>query len=385
MSSLNMYDLIDGLNVPKKWKLCFKKIHTAYYSNYLLGKEVNTHFWAFSPFMSTLGLFDKAHFLCFNFWAFLFGPLFYIVKKMFIKGTVLLLIYGLLYTISDATKFLLIFPMLYCAYFANLDYFKEQVLESEALGSNPMLMNDYVDEKFVQKVIKQPFNAKPLLAVVGLVAIFTIINFAKTQLQVNELKNTMSTIPMVCTNTANCREYVRNTLYRITGSANKEEAYKNYYLIACAYTSINDKYNAVNALNMSLSLNKKYLSAYLLRAHIYMLNRGYAQAILDYKEVLDQSPKATFLNFNIGRAFYQLGKYGEALVYLQRARHSERANPMFYEARAFTYVRLGENDLAVKDLEKAAKLYSKNATPQTQKRVIELEKMIGKIHAGKAN
>jgi tetratricopeptide (TPR) repeat protein len=260
-----------------------------------------------------------------------------------------------------------------------------QILELDDLVSNPMLLNEYVDEKFVDKVVQTPFNAKPLLAIIAISAIFAIISFAKTQLEVNNLKNDMSTIPMVCTNTTSCREYVKNTLYRITGSTNKEDAYKNYYLIACAYTSINDKYNAVNALNMSLSLNKKYLSAYLLRAHIYMLNRGYAQAILDYKEVLEQSPKATFLNYNIGKAFYKLGKYKEALIYFQRAKNSERKNPMFYEARAFTYVRLGENDLAIKDLERAAKLYSKKATPQGQQRVIELDKMIGKIRAGKAN
>lgn len=384
MNGSSIYNFIDTLDVSSKWKTTFKKIHTAYYSNYVHGKDVNVHFWVLSPFMRSLPLRDKLHFVCFDFLAFLLGPLFYIGTRMFTKGFILLLIYGLLFTIP-ATRILLIFPMLYCAYFAGLDYFIFKVLDSYDIISNPMLLNEYVDENFVKKVIKKPFNTKPLLAVIALGAIFSIINFVKTQLEISDLRNSMTTIPMVCTNASSCTRYVKDTLYRITGSANKEETYKNYYLIACAYTSINDKYSAVNALNMSLSLNKDYLSAYLLRAHIYMLNRSYAQAILDYKEVLDKSPKAVFLNYNIGRAFYQLGKYKEALQYFQRAKGSERQNPSFYEARAFTYVRLGENDLAIRDLEKAIKLYSKNATVQGQRRVIDLQKMMGKIRAGQAN
>ena len=87
MESRNIYRFIDSLNVSRGWKNTFKKIQVAYFHNFYQGKANNVHLWRYGQPVISYGASDRFKFFTrFNFFALIFGPLYYLAKFMFIKG-----------------------------------------------------------------------------------------------------------------------------------------------------------------------------------------------------------------------------------------------------------------------------------------------------------
>lgn len=364
----DIYEVIDSLDVSNSWKETFKKIYTVYYQNFSDGKAKNVHFWSPSPLISVLGILDKWQFHClFNFWALIFGPLYYFAKGMFMKGIILLLIWIELFTVNDMAAYLVVFIHIYCAILVNSDYFMLKVAKHKVVKQHPALLGDYVNETYFNKIVDNPRRkiAAPLFAFLitgGLIGGFgyffttDIIAFLA-----------ISEPPSVCKNSAECKEYI--TQQRLKLQTQEGEKYNEAYKLACAYAISRDQKNAFTAIEISILANPKFVPSRLLKAALYFDVQKYQQAITEYKKVLELNPRLKSLNFNIGRCYYRMREYSRALEYFKIATKKYPFNPMYLEIQGYTKVYLNDKAGARKDLERAINLYSSSDSEDSQKRI----------------
>jgi len=137
---------IDALNVNDSWKQKFRIIEK------MGAEEQSIYSLMNSPAFKALS-FKEKRMIDFNLWAFFFGPFYYFVKKMWLKGAVLfggITLLNTLLTIVEIVFDMTLPPPIYwipgavlCAQLANLDYFRfkihqEMMWKPLALFSKPV-------------------------------------------------------------------------------------------------------------------------------------------------------------------------------------------------------------------------------------------------------
>lgn len=372
------FTYIDSLNVSKGWKNTFKKIHVVYHDNYSNGKNINSHLWGKSRDFKNISSKDQRRFFVnFNLFALLMGPFYYIQKKMFKKGLILFCIFLPFFLISNVTKLFLIPLFIYCAYFANRDYFIATILKKKD-EYNVLLLNDLPDRYFIYDVIEKPYNRVPFVVTTTIFVILIGYFILNSFMQTYELQDYLENTPVVCRGGQECQKYIMDAVKEISLIRDSEEISKKYYLIASAYLGNNDLYNAINALNLALNINPNNMSALYLRADLCYKNKRYSQAVIDYKSILKVAPRAYFVHFYLGRCFYQLGMYADASFSFKIAANKCR-QASYYEYWGYSELKNGHKEEAIKILKKALKLYSNETGSQNKEKEATLSEYIKKL------
>ena len=97
-------------------------------------------------------------------------------------------------------------------------------------------------------------------------------------------------------------------------------------------------------------------------------NNGYNKAIIEYKSILKKNPKLIKLNYSIGRSYYRLKEYKDAIKYLSLAVKKYPINPEYREVLAYSYLSDRNGTSARKHLKAAIKIYTCTLTSTGQKR-----------------
>ncbi len=371
-----IYDLIDGLNIGKDWKITFKKIHLVYHKNYAQGKKLHPIFWTPAGEVSDLSFINSLKiYSWFNPLGLILGPFYYVFKEMYIKGIILLAIFLLLLHVNDATRVMSIFVLIYCAFFINVDYFKKMVLKHPDVISNPLIIENDFDPMVFSKLLEKRTSPLPYI-LLALILLSFLAPFAqKMKSDKDSLKYLIIEPEKICKDKKECIDTVKKYFQLVNSTNNPKEVSKYYYDIARAYYSADDVLNTLKSLDTAITFDKKNINAYLLRAKLYAKMKNNIQSLLDYKEALAINPKAEFLNYNIGFNYYALGKYEKALEHFEKATKSND-EPLYFEAQAYTRKMLGDSKGAVKDVKKAISLYKK---VNDEAKVKKLENFLKKL------
>lgn len=140
-TSYTMEQLIDNVNVSKSWKDKFKKLHIMYYNNYSDGKIRNSFVWKPSNEYKKMPFAEKMKISPWgNILAYLFGPLYYLVKGMWwqsimIVSTVLIIVFLISYFFHIDTNAVSSIVGFYCGWNANKDYFAHKILNNKQIKS----------------------------------------------------------------------------------------------------------------------------------------------------------------------------------------------------------------------------------------------------------
>lgn len=374
MESRNIYRFIDSLNVSRGWKNTFKKIQVAYFHNFYQGKANNVHLWRYGQPVISYGASDRFKFFTrFNFFALIFGPLYYLAKFMFIKGLFLLLIEaGLIYYFDFPIAYLAIFIHVYAAILANADYFTHKVLNHKDVRENPEYLSDYIDENFIKSTLKEPNYYFPFVMsclLFGALAIYFIGSEFATDAKYQQIVNNKQKI---CNDTSSCTNIVHTSLNNI--KAGKEPVAAEYFNLGAAYYHLNNKQNALNALNQSTTKDPEYFPPYILKGIIYTEIKQYSYARASYEKALSIYPRGKFLYYLLGSAYYKEGKYIEAEENFEKAVKAYPKKPSYVEALAYTKIYLKDTKGAKADLEKAIKLLKNEDSIKNAARIEALER-----------
>lgn len=379
MSNSNFFYYIDSLKISKNWKERFKKIHVVYHGNYGNSKMVNSHFWRFSSEYKNLSNRDKRHFFVnFNIFALLMGPFYYFQKQMFKKGAVLFGIFLPLFLISNFTKWFLIPLFIYCAYYANRDYFIKVVIKDDKTKSSLLSLNDPPDKIFIYETLLKPYNYLPFILTIAAICAYTGYYTYNHIIQNYALQDYLETVPVVCKGSESCQNYILSAVKDISMIKESANVSKRYYLIAAAYLGNNDTYNAINSLNLAIDIDSKNISALYLRAYLFYKEKKYSQAAFDYKEILKIAPGAQFIHFYLGRCFYQLDMYKYASKSFKIAAKKYR-KPQFYEYLGYSELKEGNKQEAIKALKTALKLYTKDEKTNNTEKIKFLKNYINSL------
>lgn len=92
-------------------------------------------------------------------------------------------------------------------------------------------------------------------------------------------------------------------------------------------------------------------------AYVYESQGDYSDAITEYLKAIDLAPNLTFLKISVGKVYRQLGLYDQALsMFALAAKQNQQLginDPIPYLAIANTYIRTGDNLIAVVNVQKA--------------------------------
>lgn len=379
MESRNIYRLIDSLNVSRGWKNTFKKIQAAYFHNFYQGKANNVHMWRYGQPVISYGASDRFKFFTrFNFFALIFGPLYYLVKFMIAKGLLLLLIEaGLVYYFDFPIAYLAIFIHLYAAVFANSDYFTQKVLNHKSVRENPEYLSDYIDENFIKTTLRKPSYYIPFVMfclLFGIAALGFIGSEFATDAKYKQIVNNKQKI---CNDTKTCTALVRTSLDNI--KMGKEPIANEYFNLGAAYYHLNNKQNALSALNQATMKNPEYFPPYILKGIIYTEMKQFAYARASYEKALSIYPRGRFLYYLLGSAYYKEGKYIEAKANFEKAIKAYPKRAAYREALAYTKIYLKDAEGAKADLEKTIKLLKNEDEIKNASRIEALERYIQNI------
>ncbi len=365
----DIYEVIDNLAVDGRWKQIFKKIYTVYYQNFSEGQTGNRHFWQPSPLISVLGIGDKWKFHClFNFWALIFGPLYYIAKGLVTKGAILLAMYlAAIIIISTApvfgetSFFLLPLINIYCAVLFNADYFIEKVAKSEAVKKEPRLFGDYVNEAYFDRVADNPKAniAPPIMATIVTLGIFLVCGFVIYTDVVSTLAVDGTQFPPVCQDDLSCNEKIGALEGKIR-SENGGTSSLNYQL-ACAYSNKKDSTEAIKAAKEAIKKNNNNIEAYILLGNLYFNKQDYSASTTAFQRALKINGRIKNINFNIGRCYYRTRNYQEALKHFKIAtsKYPCILFPQYFELQGYTKILTGDKLGGAKDLKSAKSSYEK--------------------------
>jgi len=369
----NIYKIIDSLNVSRGWKDVFKKIQVSYFHNFYQGKANNVHLWRYGQPVISYSASDRFKFFTrFNFFAFVFGPLYYLAKFMIPKGLLLLLIeVGLIYKFGFPVGYLAFFIHLYTAVFANCDYFTKMVLNNKEVKENPGYLSDYVDENFVKSILKGTSYYIPFvfsMIMVGVIALIFIggefAKDAKYQRIVNDRQK-------VCNSNAECTQLVHASLGNIR--AGKEPISVEYFNLGAAYYYLGNKQNAINALNQATTKNPEYFEPFILKGLIYSDLKQYHYARASYEKALKIYPNGKFLYYLLGSAFYKEGKYIDAKVNFEKAVKAYPKKATYWEALAYTKIFLKDYAGAKADLTRVIRLLKTEGETKNSARIESIE------------
>lgn len=376
MSNRNIYTIIDSLNVSRGWKTTFKKIQTAYFHNFYQGKANNIHFWRYGQPVISYGASDRFKFFTrFNFFALIFGPLYYLFKLMISKGLLLLLLEaGLIYQFDFPIGYLAILIHIYAAVFANSDYFVHKVLNNKLIKDDPGYLSDYIDENFVKTILRQqsfyiPFVIFVLFASLS-IAYFISCEFIKDAKYQEIVNNNQK----ICANTSECTQLVHTSLNNI--KSGKEPVYTEYFNLGTAYYHLGNRQNALNALDQATAKKADYFAPYILKGLIYTDLKQYKYAIGNYEKALNIYPKGKFLYYLLGSVYYKDGKYIEAKTNFEKAVKAYPKKASYWEALAYTKIYLRDTNGAKTDLQKAVKVLKNDSETKNSTKIEALERYI---------
>lgn len=375
----NIYAIIDSLDISRGWKNVFKKIQTAYFHNFYQGKANNVHMWRYGQPVISYGASDRFKFFTrFNFFALIFGPLYYLAKFMFLKGLFLLLIEAaLIYYYGFPVAYFAIFIHIYAAIFANSDYFIQKVLNHKEVKENPGYLSDYIDENFVKNVLKEqsyyvPFAIFCLLFGIG--AVLFIGNEFAVDAKYQEIVNNKQ---KVCSDNDSCIRLINTSVSNI--KAGKEPVDAEYFNAGAAYYQLGNKQNALNALNQATLKNPNHFASYILKGIIYTELGQYNYARASYEKALQIYPKGKFLYYLLGSAYYKEGKYTEAKTNFEKAVKAYPKKAAYREALAYTKIYLKDTKGAKADLERAIKILKNEKGASGNTRIEALERYAGSL------
>lgn len=375
-NSGNIFSIIDSLSVSKNWKEIFKKIQVAYYHNFYQGKANNIHLWRYGQSIMNLSPDERFKFFTkFNFFALIFGPLYYLSKLILPKGLILLLFeVGILYyansTYNSLLPYLCILIHIYTSVFANIDYFSKMVLGHKKIKENPDILSDYVDDNFVKNVTRKQSFYYLFAFVVTIVFISTCLIVATKIMQTLEYKNILDRTKRICTTRNECTEILRISSININGG--KQPVCKEYYNLGAAYYELGDKHKALNALNQSIVKNNKYLPAYLLKGIVLTELKQYSAARKSYESALKLYPEGK-LFYLMGSTYYKESNFIEAKENFEKAVKAYPNNATYLESLAYSKIYLRDNQGAKADLKKAIKALKNEGENKNSARIERIE------------
>lgn len=370
----NIYAIIDSLDISRGWKNVFKKIQTAYFHNFYQGKANNVHMWRYGqPVISYNSSNRFKFFTRFNFFALVFGPLYYLAKFMIIKGLFLLLIEAaLVYYYGFPIAYLAIFIHIYTAIFANSDYFIQKVLNHKDVKENPGYLSDYIDENFIKSVLKEPSYYVPFILfclIFGTGAALFIGNEFAVDAKYQEIVNNKQ---KVCNDNDSCVRLINTSLTNI--KAGKEPLETEYFNAGAAYYHLGNKQNALNMLNQATVKNPNHFASYILKGIIFTESGQYNYARASYEKALEIYPKGKFLYYLLGSAYYKESKYFEAKASFEKAVKAYPKRAAYWEALAYTKIYLKDMKGAKADLERAVKILKNEKGAANNTRIEALER-----------
>ncbi len=370
----NIYAIIDSLNISRGWKNVFKKIQTAYFHNFYQGKANNVHAWRYGqPVISYDAPNRFKFFTRFNFFALVFGPLYYLAKFMIVKGLFLLLIEAaLIYYYDFPIAYFAIFIHIYAAVFANSDYFIQKVLNHKDVKENPGYLSDYIDENFVKTVLKEQSYYVPFILfclIFGIGAALFISNEFAVDAKYQDIVNNKQ---KVCSDNNSCVQLINTSLANI--KAGKEPVENEYFNAGAAYYHLGNKQNALSALNQATVKNPNHFASYILKGIIFTESGQYKYARASYEKALAIYPKGKFLYYLLGSAYYKEGKYIEAKESFEKAVKAYPKKAAYWEALAYTKIYLKDTKGAKADLERAIKIMKNEKGAANNTRIEALER-----------
>ena len=369
----NIYGIIDSLKVSNSWKHIFKKIQVAYYHNFYQGKSNSVHTWRYGQNVMSLGAKDRFKFFTsFNFFALIFGPLYYLAKFMFIKGLILLLIEaGLIYYFDFPVAYLIILIHIYAAIFANAAYFTKMVLNNKIVKENPDILSDFVDDNFVSIVMKEESRYNLFVAFVIIasivIGVFVHSEFTKDA----KYKELINNRQRICKTSQECDKVIKDATSNIR--ANKEPLYVEYFNMGAAYYELKSRQSALQALDKATSLKQNYFEPYALKGVIYTDLKQFNLARMNYERALKIYPKGRFLYYLLGSSYYKEGNYVAAKANFEKAVKAYPNKSSYWEALAYTKIYLRDRAGAKNDLIKAIKVLKREDAVKNAAKIEALE------------
>ena len=129
-----------------------------------------------------------------------------------------------------------------------------------------------------------------------------------------------------------------------------------------AYNNLGDYRQAIRDFNRAIELNPKDAVAYYSRGIAYGNLGDYPQAIRDYDRATELDPKDSWSFINRG-TFYatKRGDYRQAIRDFDRAIELDPKLAIAYNKRGFSYLKLKDDEQALRDFKNAARLGDKGA------------------------
>ena len=372
----NIFNIIDSLSVSKGWKDVFKKIQVSYYHNFYQGKANNIHNWRYCQMVMNPSSKDRFKFFTrFNFFALVFGPLYYLAKFIFPKALILLLIEGsLIYYATTAYNhtagYICILIHIYTAIFANTDYFSKKVLGHPFVKENPDVLSDYIDDSYLKNLSRReslyaPFAGFVTLLVV-IIGLFLYFDITKGI----ECKKALNQTAKVCTTKQKCYDTIKVASMDIKNG--KEPLYKQYFKLGCAYYELGDKHRAIDALNRTISLKKDFQPPYLLRGIIFAEFKQYSKARDSYESAIKIYPEGKIF-YLLGSAYYKEGRYKEAKNNFEKATKAYPKEVSYWEALAYANIYLKDATAAKEALQKAVRVLKNDGETKNAARIERIE------------
>ena len=366
MRNISVYDIIRNMKINDKTKKLFIKLYLMFYQEVEFGNYKNVHSWSYSVNYLSLGFLDRLKFFTeFNISAFFFGPLYYIYKKIYLKGFILTAVLFLIFALGGMVSIFWPVVFLYCALFANKDYFLKEIKTNKRIKADPDILNGLADEMEFDRILDDESSAVVTFFLSIILSLLLLFSVGKN-FYVNYQYNKILSNSFACSSSEICT----STFDRIGREEPKTS--EEYYYMALAYFEDRNYEKASEYAQKSINLNPYFLEAQILGANIYFElgnnNNGYNKAIIEYKSILKKNPKLIKLNYSIGRSYYRLKEYKDAIKYLSLAVKKYPINPEYREVLAYSYLSDRNGTSARKHLKAAIKIYTCTLTSTGQKR-----------------
>lgn len=366
MRNISVYDIIRNMKINDKTKKLFIKLYLMFYQEIEFGNYRDVHVWSCSVNYLSLGFADRLKFFVeFNIPAFFFGPFYYLYKKIFLKGFILITIFFLLIWAGGMVSVFWPIVFLYSALYANKDYFIHEIKTNKRIKADPDILNGLADEMEFDRILNEEPSASVTFFLSVLLSVLLLFSVGKNFYENYQYNNVLSN-NFACSMSEKCLNIVD------TVGKNEPKTSEEYYYMALAYFEDRNFEKASDYAQKALNLNPQLLEAQILGANAYFElgnnNNGYNKAIIQYKAILKKNPKLLKLNYGIGRSYYRLKDYTNAIKYLTIAVKKYPINPEYREVLAYSYLSDGSGVSAKKHLRAAIKIYTCTLTSTAQKR-----------------
>ena len=106
------------------------------------------------------------------------------------------------------------------------------------------------------------------------------------------------------------------------------------------------------------------------RGYIYLLQKDYKKAALDFNQALKMDPRSTYALRNLGLVELNLGNYKKALTNLNQSLEIEPDNAYALKTRGKVYITLNQTDNACSDLQRSIALGLSEVNEEEAKELI---------------